>query len=254
MRPNARPSAANSSKEPNVPPIPEKVRDMLTKDRSPPEPGAVCCDCGRVRGKKARPWHRCDDCAAVLCLRCRPGWAEGRRVCNRCSRADWDARMEAEKVRLAAPTPCPLCDQVVPLGDLKELETAASPVCPRCRELLSKYKTLDADGKRRRNARTGLVEVRFGEHPVPDKDGGRGYAYRSAERLFLGDLVLLPANWSSVFRSEAGRAQVGTVVSTYSDYAGDASSIVRVVKRASQRLLDPPHTTTSPTPTFSQGD
>lgn len=98
-----------------------------------------------------------------------------------------------------------------------------------CSSCLLKLK-IDADSLRRRRKRLrrvpGLIEVVYGKlENLPKKNGGSGYAYRCQFKVSLGDLVLVPPNWF------VNRPQVATVVSTYSDYKQEVSSVLDVVEK-----------------------
>lgn len=101
-----------------------------------------------------------------------------------------------------------------------------------CKECVANKERL-ADLSRKTSAVEGLVEVVYGEVPVPDKDGGRGYAYHSDEKLRLGDVVRVPSTWISI---QKGRYEnIATVVSTFSDYKGSVRKIERVMKNGNRR-------------------
>jgi len=135
-----------------------------------------------------------------------------------------DYHKEVEK-RKNTPVECVTCHKKK-LPD--EMENPYVPsVCKDCAEIEKKAK----EKERKANARPGLVQVIYGEHSAPKEDGGNGYSYYYDEPLNLGDIVEVPQTWLGSVKGESSR-KLATVVSTYSDYNGSISCILRVIKKA----------------------
>lgn len=209
-----------------TPYIPEKDR--------PVDPD-FCYMCKTRRGRKAKVWPPCEMCGKTVCLRC-VTTRNHPRHCAKCSREYWDARMEivnqkheaAEQKRkedhenyLQQPAVCVKCEVACTVKDLaRHLTMIPGNYRGMCGPCLHKEQA-EAQVARRKMAKPGLVEVCYGRHPKPIEDGGSGYAFHHAGlKLGLGDIVDLPGG------------QVGTVVSTYSDYAKPVISIKGLVERA----------------------
>lgn len=212
------------------------------------ELGVECSCCHKKRGKYAQPWRRCVNCGVILCLNCSHSHLEPK--CHKCWRKEWDAAYARKK---KTPVECSVCHKeklyskfqfgtdVLP-KDIEGYQMAEFMyvdgvklhlrTCKACaKKILS-----DAANKRKALAVPGLVEVQYGELPCPEHDGGRGYAYYFDEPLELGDIVETPPSYLAKYREESN---VATVVSTYSDYHGEVSCIVRVVRKCQQK--ETPH-------------
>lgn len=200
--------------------------------------GAKCCQpaCGKIRGKYAQPWGNCPVCGRVICATCLAHTTEKR--CHSC----WRKAMDEEHKRLMSiPCECPSCHKMKLPKFFKEPWVVANSkthpeysqinhLCKVCDKKQTEEKLL----QRKKNAIPGLVEVNYGERPVPTEDGGHGHAYFSSTPLNLGDIVQVPQTWLGEFKGDVG-PNIATVVSTYSDYQGQVSRIVKVVTPASKR-------------------
>ena len=191
--------------------------------------GATCCQCNRQRGKSAKPWRSCAKCKGVVCLMCCPAHKSVAK-CNKCWQEDWKAEWdEKERVRKATPIQCQGCRK----ERLPETmhPHANPPICLDCHTIVTNYREVETQVKRKLNARPGLVEVVYGVHS-PETDGGKGYAYRDPGlNLRLGDIVMVPASWLDELKGQPQPSEA-TVVSTYSDYSGETKTIRSLVRRA----------------------
>lgn len=187
-----------------------------------------CCQCGKQRGKKNKPWNRCVACDGHLCLNCSPA-NRTRHICSKC----WQSEYEAElKLKAETPVECVGCHKkFLP----EQMENPHVPtVCKDCNRIVSEVRDAENKANKKKNARPGLVEVVYGEFQ-PSQDGGRGYAYHNAGLdLELGDVVLVPASWVDKEIHGKYDPNVATVVSTYSDYNGAVQSIVGLVKKGNE--------------------
>lgn len=189
----------------------------------------VCSQCSQQRGKSAKPWRNCSKCNAVLCLICAPA-RRAITICRKCWGEEWQAE---EKLRKETPVECRGCHKTfLP----EQMENPYVPtLCKSCHKIPCKARAFEAQEKRKRNARPGLVEVDFGIHE-PKEDGGEGYAYRNPGLdLQLGDVVLLPATWLDRLNGMHAPKE-GTVISTYSDYHREVQSIIKLVRKANKSV------------------
>ena len=179
----------------------------------------VCSHCGKVRSEHCKPWTSCPKCGKTLCLSYNCSLAG---MCHSC----WDKEYaEKKKMRLVTPVECRDChEKKLPA----QFEIPDYPsTCKAC--------VGTKEQRRKLNAKPGLVEVTYGKHPVPDEDGGRGYAYYFNQPLRLGDVVQVPQTWLGRLREESNGPKLATVVSTYSAYDGDVSGIICIVRRARKK-------------------
>ena len=65
----------------------------------------TCCQCHKIRGKKAKPWRICGRCGGTVCLSCCPSHRTEVR-CNSCWNKDYD---EQEAARMATLIECQSC-------------------------------------------------------------------------------------------------------------------------------------------------
>lgn len=191
------------------------------------ETAVKCSQCHKERGKKAKPWRSCA-CGGVLCLNCAPAYQQVPQ-CSPCRNREFEAEWNKKK---NTPVECVGCQQSFLPAEMADTSlvsiTGAPRLCKRCDGIVKSVAEYEKQRKRKQNPR-GLVEVQFGIHK-PAADGGTGYAYLPPRgvKLELGDIVLLPATWLDDIQGVKGPHE-GTVVSTYSDYSGDVSSILRLV-------------------------
>ena len=196
----------------------------------------VVCQCGAVCGRYAIEWRTCPGCGRTLCpSRCFLGhWDE----CWQCQEIKYEARREEREKTLVE---CVSCHQMKLPEDMEYPETFIHEHEVCCSDSLKKCKSctkMEKEAKvqsRKQNSRPGLVEVEYGEYPPATEDGGKGYAYHSDEPLRLGDVVQVPQTWLGKLRDDSCGPQLATVVSTYSDYDGPVSGIIRVVKNGNRR-------------------
>jgi hypothetical protein len=193
---------------------------------NPTNMNELCGQCGKQRGKYAKPWYACSGCGVFLCLSCSPA----RRTVHQCIKC-WRLAYEAEqKQRAETPVECKSCHKKYLPAEMAN--PYVPTLCKGCDEIVSEAKRFEAAEKKRKNARHGLVEVISGIHQ-PQQDGGSGYSYHcSGLKLELGDIVLLPPSWVDTEIHGKYDPIEGTVVSTYSDYDGPVKSIIRLVKKA----------------------
>lgn len=190
----------------------------------------ICCQCGKQRGKYAKPWKKCSKCGNDLCLQ------HNMEECNKCWREEYDRKEQARK---QTPVTCIGCENQFLPADLQDSYFSLNSrpaICKPCYRIFQNVKTHEEAAARRRNAKPGLVEVLYGVHR-PTQDGGKGYAYRDPGlNLKLGDIVTLPPTWLDRDVHGTNDTHEGTVVSTYSDYSGAVSTIVKLVRRAEEAL------------------
>jgi hypothetical protein len=205
------------------------------------ELGVECTQCHKKRGKYAQPWHRCASCGSILCRVC--SFSRPNLQCHSCWKKDYDAE---QKKRKETPLECNVCHQtklpkefqggscdfLVTEGPYTSWQSGIKLPQNTC-TLCAKQLVEAAHLLRKTNAIPGLVEVQYGEHPCPTTDGGHGYAYYFGEPLALGDIVAVPPSYLARYRPESS---VATVVSTYSEYQGPTSSILRVIKKAKEPM------------------
>lgn len=209
------------------------MSNLKVKKPAGSEP-AVVCVCGAVRGKYAKPWHVCSDCGKPVCLSCWRSWREPPVRCLKCENVECEKRHKLYEEELARqmlePATCPVCEQVKTFGDMRD--SPYEPfTCEQCVRVYTAYGRLKEEYDRKRHARPGLVECSLSEVDPPTKDGGYGYAYRDPGfDLKLGDTVLLPATMLQL----DGGTNVGTVISTYSNYAGAVHTVLAVIRRAGE--------------------
>lgn len=193
--------------------------------KKPIEPPVQCCACGRVRGKACKPWKVCSKCNSTLCLTC--GRTE---KCGKCWREEYE---ENQRIEAITPVECSGCHGKFLRA---EMENPYVPkLCKKCGEIVRDARLAEARDAKKRNARPGLVEVSHGIHK-PEQDGGSGYAYYDRGlNLEIGDIVLLPPTWLDREINGKYDPQEGTVVCTYSDYNGEAQSVIRLVRKANEK-------------------
>jgi hypothetical protein len=90
------------------------------------------------------------------------------------------------------------------------------------------------EAAQRREARKNIVipnryVVQYGEIEAPAENQEHGYTYFYKHNLNLGDIVEVPSTWLSGVKGESG-PKLATIVSTKSNYDGEVSNIIRVVK------------------------
>lgn len=145
--------------------------------------------------------------------------------------AEWQKKWDEEqRIKKSTPHECQGCNKTFVPDDMAS--TTEPKLCKTCNNIINNWKIVDARVTRKRNAKPGLVECVWGVHH-PTEDGGKGYAYRDPGLdLKLGDIVMLPPTWLD--REVHGKYDEAeaTVVSTYSDYADQVSTIRRLVRRA----------------------
>jgi len=199
------------------------------------EVGVVCSSsfCKKVRGKGAKPWRCCNQCGSPVCFNCRGSHIpEEEILCNACDKIAYEQKVALRK---ATPVECKGCKANVLPDETKThyfLGTHGFQLCKSCIQVVENVRDFEAKESRKLKAQPGLVEVTYGICQ-PKEDGGTGYAYRKGNLdLQLGDIVLLPP--TCLDREINGKYDnhEGTVVSTYSDYSGIASSIVGLVRKA----------------------
>tara|TARA_Y100000310_G_scaffold211701_1_gene212430 strand:- start:480 stop:956 length:477 start_codon:yes stop_codon:yes gene_type:complete len=144
-------------------------------------------------------------------------------TCQKCSRTQWDKEYKEEKaLKKKTPVECQVCKKSkLPAQFDNEYVPTVCKVCAKTAKAVK-------EAERKNNAVPGLIEVQYGELDPPLKDGGSGYAYDCDEPVALGDIVAVPQTWVGELRGE--QQKLATVVSTYSDYTGPTSSVIRVVK------------------------
>jgi len=197
----------------------------------------ICSQCKRVRGKSAKPWRECSSCHKDLCLHCKPSRTPDSEVrCWDCSKRAYE---EEEKIRKATPIECKGCKGLFLPDDMEYhywLGCHSVRLCKPCISVVQNLRDFERREGKKLKAKPGLVEVVFGVCPKPQEDGGHGYSrtfsYRKGNLdLSLGDIVLLPASWLDREIHGKHDKHEGTVVSTYSDYDGETSSIVSLVRK-----------------------
>ena len=72
--------------------------------------------------------------------------------------------------------------------------------------------------------------VQYGELEAPKKNQDNGYTYYYEGKLKRGDIVEVPRTWLGDIKGDSG-PKLATVVSVKSNYDGEVSDIIRVVKR-----------------------
>lgn len=191
--------------------------------------GVECVQCGKRRGKHAKPWRACDNCGKTVCLNCCASHRTPQ--CNKCWQEDWKKEWdEKERIRKSTPHECQGCNKTFLADDMAS--TSEPRLCRTCNTIVTNWRKVDARATRKRNAKPGLVEVVWGVHK-PTEDGGHGYAYRDpGVNLQLGDIVMLPPTRLDREVHRKYDEAEGTVVSTYSDYDKEVQTIRRLVRRA----------------------
>ena len=188
----------------------------------------ICGQCGRVRGKYAQPWRVCA-CGKVLCLICVPRFRDAQ--CHKCWEKEWSEECKRLK---RIPVECVCCHQKklpramkYPYDVMHNYSNLSDSlrICRAC----DKCQRRKEEAAKKREAVPGLVKVVYGEHPAPTEDGGNGYSYYFDQPLRLGNIVEVPQTWLGKIRQQNG-PNLATVVSTYSDYTGVPSSILRIVR------------------------
>lgn len=193
--------------------------------------GEVCIHCSSERTEGCGEWRNCEDCGGIVCLRCRPSFMKP--VCNSCQGKRFDKEREA---LMKSEVRCLSCNNTFLAEEMSNPWAFCSEIpyhdsMKKCKGCVENEKTQELQ-RRKDNAILGLVEVVYGEHPVPDNDGGKGYAYFSKTKLRLGDVVEVPRTWVSDMK---GGENIATVVSTFSDYNGRVSHIIKVLKNGNRR-------------------
>lgn len=191
----------------------------------------VCEVCGRVRGKNSiYEWKPCRGCGKTLCYNCNETKHQaGMSECRKCSSKRCERECNERRARERnTPVECKSCHRKkLPRYFENKYVPSVCKVCAR-KEREVKEQT------KKSNAQPGVVVVVYGEHPVPTEDGGHGYSYCFDGSLGLGDVVEVPRTWLGSLKGQSG-PNLATVVSTYSDYDGPVSRIIRVVRRATER-------------------
>lgn len=201
---------------------------------SPKKIDTVCCRCGKKRGKFSRVWPACSVCGKPACHICRIT-LNSKVMCSKCGCEELNKQYNAkEEERKSTPIECTTCHCHKLPKDMENPENPYVPsICKSCAEIKKKNKERD----RKNNAQHGLVEVRYGEHPAPEKEGETGYSYYYDQPLDLGDIVEVPQTWMGKARGEIGDTMLATVVSAYSDYSGPTTRIIRIVKKAGEERI-----------------
>lgn len=189
------------------------------------EVGCICSVCENKRTRSCKPWYVCS-CGKIMCGVCVKimrrvylNVETGEAKCTECTVIEYERQRLLEE---STPIECSRCKDLKLPKDFHS-HRIARPICQDCHD----KEEAEKENNRKVYSVAGLVEVCYGEHPKPDKDGGSGYAYRDPGlNLQLGDVVFVPATWmDKEIRGDYSNKKA-TVVSTYSDYKGNVASIL----------------------------
>jgi len=188
-----------------------------------------CGECGRQRGKQAKPWRTCEDCKVDLCLFCAPAHNTNPR-CRKCFDVHFEAKLKKQR---ETPVECQACHaQKLPAE-------MANPYVPTiCRDCdtrrqnaeIAKREALEAAAERAWIPGTlRRVEV-------------DGYTYLTDLPVKVGTKVLLPESWLAKVTGKTGPWE-GTVTSLITDYTGPCSRIIKICdvpEAPEQKVTTPP--------------